>query len=68
MCGMPHVALPGYLRKLVSQGLRVAICEQMEPAAVAKSRGEIVRRDVVRLVTPGTLTEDEFLVVRTAGG
>jgi len=58
LAGIPYHALDGYLRRLVQAGHRVAICEQVEDPAKAKG---IVRRDVVRLVTPGTLTEEELL-------
>ncbi len=63
MCGVPVRAHQDYLSKLISLGHRVAICEQMEDPAEAKKRGSksVVRRDVVRLVTPGTITEDELL-------
>ncbi|VAW17384.1 DNA mismatch repair protein MutS [hydrothermal vent metagenome] len=63
MCGVPVHASQDYLRKLISFGHRVAICEQMEPPAEAKKRGakSVVRREVIRLVTPGTLTEDDLL-------
>lgn len=63
MCGVPVHAAQDYLRKLISLGHRVALCEQMENPAEAKKRGakSVVRRDVVRLVTPGTLTEDDLL-------
>jgi len=59
MCGVPVHAADGYLARLIKNGFRVAICEQMEDPAEAKKRGSksLVRRDVVRLVTPGTLTE-----------
>jgi len=58
MAGVPVRAVDGYLRRLVNQGFRVAICEQMEDPAQAKG---IVDRDVVRIVTPGTLTEESVL-------
>lgn len=58
MCGLPHHALPSYLGKLLKQGLRVAIAEQMEDPATAKG---MVTRDVVRVVTPGTVLEEELL-------
>ncbi len=58
MCGIPYHALEGYLGKMVKQGEKVAICEQMEDPALAKG---IVKREVVRVVTPGTLTEDYLL-------
>ena len=63
MCGVPVHAADDYLHKLFSQGLRVAVCEQLEDPAEAKKRGSksVVRRDVTRLVTPGTLTEDALL-------
>ena len=66
MCGVPVHAADEYLQKLISQGFRVAVCEQTEDPAEAKKRGakSVVRRDVVRLVTPGTLTEDELLDAR----
>ncbi len=63
MCGVPVHAAEEYLHKLIRAGHRVAICEQMEDPAEAKKRGHkaIVKREVVRLVTPGTLTEDSLL-------
>ena len=63
MCGVPIHAADGYLQRLIRLGHRVAVCEQMEDPAEAKRRGSksVVRRDVVRLVTPGTLTEDKLL-------
>ena len=66
MCGVPVHAADAYLSRLIRKGFRVAICEQMEDPALAKKRGNksVVRRDVVRLVTPGTITEDELLDAR----
>ena len=66
MCGVPVHASEGYLLTLIRKGFRVAIAEQMEDPAEAKKRGykAVVRRDVVRLVTPGTLTEDSLLEAR----
>ncbi len=63
MCGVPVHAADDYLQKLISLGFRVAVCEQVEDPAEAKKRGakSVVRRDVVRLVTPGTLTEEKLL-------
>ena len=63
MCGVPFHAYESYLAKLIKCGYKVAICEQMEDPAEAKKRGykSVVRREVVRLVTPGTLTEDTLL-------
>jgi DNA mismatch repair protein MutS len=66
MCGVPVHAADGYLARLIRKGFRVAVCEQMEDPAEAKKRGSksVVKRDVVRLVTPGTLTEDALLDAR----
>ncbi|QQR41257.1 DNA mismatch repair protein MutS [Devosia rhizoryzae] len=68
MCGVPIHAANDYLNKLIKLGHRVAICEQMEDPAEAKKRGSksVVKRDVVRLVTPGTLTEDDHLDARSS--
>jgi len=66
MCGVPVHAAEGYLLTLIRKGFRVAIAEQMEDPAEAKKRGakSVVARDVVRLVTPGTLTEESLLEAR----
>ncbi len=66
MCGVPVHAAEAYLAKLIRGGFKVAVCEQMESPAEARKRGSksIVRRDVVRVVTPGTLTEDGLLDAR----
>jgi DNA mismatch repair protein MutS len=63
MCGVPVIRADEYLHRLIALGHRVAVCEQLEDPAEAKKRGakSVVRRDVVRLVTPGTLTEDTLL-------
>ncbi len=63
MCGVPVERSDDYLHRLIAKGHRVAVCEQMEDPAAARARGNksVVRRDVVRLVTPGTLTEDTLL-------
>src|SRR3981081_2675881 len=63
MCGVPVERSDEYLHRLIALGHRVAVCEQMEDPAEAKKRGaeSVVKRDVVRLVTPGTLTEDTLL-------
>ncbi|CAI2931699.1 DNA mismatch repair protein MutS [Aminobacter niigataensis] len=63
MCGVPIHAADDYLQKLIGLGYRVAVCEQIEDPAEAKKRGSksVVKRDVVRLVTPGTITEDKLL-------
>src|SRR3954466_6265140 len=67
MCGVPVERSDDYLHRLIAQGHRVAVCEQMEDPSAARARGNksVVRRDVVRLVTPGTLTEDNLLDART---
>jgi DNA mismatch repair protein MutS len=67
MCGVPQHSAEGYLSTLIRKGFRVAVCEQMEDPAEAKKRGykSVVKRDVVRLVTPGTLTEDAHLDARS---
>ena len=66
MCGVPVHAAEIYLPRLIRKGFRVAICEQMEDPAEAKKRGykAVVRREVVRIVTPGTLTEETLLDAR----
>src|ERR1051326_3356555 len=68
MCGVPVHAADAYLEKLIRKGFRVAVCEQMEDPAEARRRGSkaVVKREVVRLVTPGTLTEDSLLDARAA--
>ena len=66
MCGVPVHAHEAYLSKLVRQGFKVAVCEQVEDPAEAKKRGSksVVKRAVTRIVTPGTLTEDALLEAR----
>jgi DNA mismatch repair protein MutS len=63
MCGVPVHAADDYLQKLIARGFRVAVCEQIEDPAEARKRGakSVVKRDVVRLVTPGTITEERLL-------
>src|SRR5437764_15029162 len=58
MAGVPFHAVEGYLRRMIAAGHKVAICEQTEDAALAKG---LVKREVVRLMTPGTLTDDPLL-------
>src|SRR3984957_19606349 len=67
MCGVPIERADEYLHRLIALGHRVAVCEQLEDPAEARKRGakSVVRRDVVRLVTPGTLTEDSLLEARS---
>ncbi len=66
MCGVPVHSHESYLSRLIRRGFKVAVCEQMEDPAEAKKRGSksVVKRDVVRLITPGTLTEDALLDAR----
>ena len=66
MCGVPVHSHDAYLARLIRKGFKVAICEQTEDPAQARKRGgkSVVQRDVVRLVTPGTLTEDTLLDTR----
>ncbi len=66
MCGVPVHSAEGYLLTLIRKGFRVAVCEQTEDPADARKRGAkaVVRREVVRLVTPGTLTEETLLDAR----
>src|SRR5205807_1744372 len=61
MCGIPHHALHSYLRRLIDRGHRVAICDQVEDP---KQTRTLVRREVVRVVTPGTVIEDDLLSAR----
>ena len=63
MCGVPIERADDYLQRLIALGHRVAVCEQLEDPAEAKKRGpkSVVKRDVVRVVTPGTITEDRLL-------
>src|SRR4051794_39618239 len=67
MCGVPVERSEDYLHRLINAGHRVAVCEQIENPAAARARGNksVVARGVVRLVTPGTLTEDTLLDART---
>ena len=63
MCGVPAHSAESYLLSLIKKGFRVAVCEQLEDPVQTKKRGAkaVVKRDVVRLITPGTLTEDALL-------
>ena len=64
MCGVPFHSAEGYIKKLLDNNIKVAICEQLETPKEAKKRGykEIVKREVVRIITPGTKLEESFLV------
>jgi DNA mismatch repair protein MutS len=68
MCGVPVHSHESYLQRLIRHGFRVAICEQMEDPAEARKRGgkSVVKRGVIRIVTPGTLTEDSLLDARAS--
>jgi len=68
MAGVPYHAAEGYLARLIASGRRIAVCEQTETPAEAKKRGykAIVNREIVRIVTPGTITEDSLLPARQA--
>src|SRR5215468_4735069 len=68
MAGVPWHQAETYLAKLIRAGFKVAVCEQLENPAEAKKRGSksVVRRDLVRVVTPGTLTEEGLLDARGA--
>ena len=58
MCGVPYRAAKGYIARLIEKGMRVAICDQVEDPSLAKG---LVKREVVRVVTPGMIVEDDFL-------
>ncbi|MCJ7772126.1 MAG: DNA mismatch repair protein MutS, partial [Desulfobacterales bacterium] len=58
MCGVPHKAVKGYISRMIDNGYKVAICDQLEEPSVAKG---IVKRDVVRVITPGMIIEDDML-------
>lgn len=68
MAGVPYHAAEGYLARLIASGRRIAVCEQTESPAEAKKRGykAIVNREIVRIVTPGTITEESLLPARQA--
>jgi DNA mismatch repair protein MutS len=63
MCGFPHHAAAGYIKRLLAAGHKVAVCEQVEDAAAAQG---LVKRDVVRLITPGTVFEEDLLTDSSA--
>ena len=58
MCGVPYHAAEGYIARLIQKGYRVAICDQMEDPRLAK---KLVRREITRIVTPGTATDADLL-------
>jgi DNA mismatch repair protein MutS len=61
MCGVPYRAASGYIARLIDQGFKVAVCDQVEDPAAAKG---LVRREVVRVITPGMIVDDQFLDAR----
>jgi DNA mismatch repair protein MutS len=61
LCGVPYHAADGYIEKLIKNGFKVAVCEQVEDPRSAKG---IVKREVIRVITPGTLLEDNLLALR----
>lgn len=64
MCGIPAHALDNYLQKLIKKGIMAAVCDQIEDAETAKQNKRIIKREITRLVTPGTITEDNLLDAR----
>ena len=68
MCGVPYHAADAYIEKLMRQGFKLALCEQMEDPKEAKKRGykAVVRREVVRILTPGTLTEETMIEAKAS--
>src|SRR5512135_1469232 len=62
LCGVPYHAASGYIQKLVDRGFKVAICEQVEDVSQAKG---LVKREVIRIVTPGMVVEDDLLQPKT---
>jgi DNA mismatch repair protein MutS len=62
MCGVPHRAVSGYIARLIDHGFKVAVCDQIEDPATAKG---LVKRDVVRVITPGMIIDDAFLDKRS---
>ncbi|HUT42861.1 MAG TPA: DNA mismatch repair protein MutS [Desulfobacterales bacterium] len=62
MCGVPHKAVQGYIARLLDHGNKVAICDQIEDPSIAKG---LVKREVVRVITPGMIIENEFLDEKT---
>jgi DNA mismatch repair protein MutS len=62
MCGVPYRAASGYIARLIERGYKVAVCDQVEDPATAKG---LVRREVVRVITPGMIIDEEFLDART---
>jgi DNA mismatch repair protein MutS len=66
MCGIPYHSSSNYIARLLAAGRKVAICEQIAPSAEEAKKSKLFKREVVRLITPGTIVEDELLQARTA--
>ena len=66
MCGIPYHSSSNYIAKLLAAGRKVAICEQIAPTAEEAKKSKLFRREVVRLITPGTIVEDELLQTKTS--
>ncbi len=66
MCGIPYHSSSSYISKLLTAGRKVAICEQIAPSAEEAKKSKLFKRSVVRLITPGTIVEDELLQTKTA--
>ncbi|MFA6434047.1 MAG: DNA mismatch repair protein MutS [Elusimicrobiales bacterium] len=66
MCGIPYHSSSGYIARLLAAGRKVAICEQIAPSTEEAKRSKLFKREVVRLITPGTIVEDELLQTKTA--
>ncbi|MBI4803452.1 MAG: DNA mismatch repair protein MutS [Elusimicrobia bacterium] len=66
MCGLPYHSSSNYIAKLLAAGRKVAICEQIVPATEETKKSKLFKREVVRLITPGTIVEDELLQTKSA--
>ena len=66
MCGIPYHSSSNYIARLLAAGRKVAICEQIAPSAEEAKKSKLFKREVVRLITPGTIVEDELLQATTA--
>jgi DNA mismatch repair protein MutS len=64
MCGIPHHALEIYLQRLIKKGILAAVCDQIESPAVAKQHRRVIKREITRIVTPGTISEENLLEAR----
>ena len=64
MCGIPHHALETYLQRLIKKGILAAVCDQIESPEIAKKQRRVIKREITRIVTPGTLSEDNLLEAR----